>query len=47
MGKKNNTDNVNIEPKSERKKPVKKNKVKEEIIRVSNQKLVDCCFFIK
>ena len=30
MGKKNNTDNVNIEPKSERKKPVKKNKVKEE-----------------
>ena len=27
---KNNTDNVNIEPKSERKKPVKKNKVKEE-----------------
>ena len=31
MGKKNNTDNVNIEPKSERKKPVKKNKVKDEI----------------
>ena len=30
MSKKNNTDNVNIEPKSERKKPVKKNKVKEE-----------------